>query len=105
MIRVVEGEMLTEESEIAVGDGAGDWFEAGCQAGGLWTFVIVVVVIEVVEMSGWEAAEDDVGCDQVDKDETALAGAAGVAEGVCFLEYELGAEEMVVGELEAAEVV
>ena len=105
MVRVVEGEVLAEEGEVAVGDGAGDRFEAGCQAGGLWTFVIVVVVVEVVEMSGWEAAEDDVGCDQVDEDETALAGAAGVTEGVCCLEYELGAEEMVVGELEAPEVV
>ena len=59
----------------------------------------------VQQRTAGKAAEDYVSRNKIDENQTALARALGMAEPVRFLEGEPGAEEVVVGEVEAAEVV
>ena len=58
VVGIVEGEVFSEEGEIAVGDGACEWFEMRGKACRFRAFV--------VETLGWESAEDDVRGYEVD---------------------------------------
>lgn len=53
VVGVIECEMFSEESEIAMGDGACEWLEMNGKASRLGTLL--------VKAFGWKSAENDVG--------------------------------------------
>ena len=91
-----EGEVGAEGGEVASGDGGCEGEEVRGEGGGAG---------EGVEVGVGETAEGYVGGDEVGENEAFVGGTAGVALVVGGLEGELGAVEVVVGEVVAAEVV
>ena len=91
-----EGEVGAEGGEVAFGDGGCEGGEVRGEWGGAG---------EGIEVRVGEAAEGYVGGDEIGEDEAFVGGAAGVTLVVGGLEGELGAVEVVVGEVVAAQVV
>jgi hypothetical protein len=94
--RLVRGQRLLQQEEVARPDGGGEGREDGRQRGGLRARE---------ELLGGQAGEEQVGGDEVGQDEGAVGGEARRGLEVGRLEAVGSAEEVVVGEVEAAEVV
>lgn len=92
----IEGEEAVERREIALCDRSAKGEEFGIEARGF---------LAIEEIRAGEAAQNDVGGDQVDEDQAALCDTMGVALAVRSLKDHLSAEEMAVCEEVAAEVI
>ena len=95
-VLVVEGEEAVEGFQVAVCYRGAEGKESGAEAGGF---------LPREELGRREAADDYVGAYEVDEDQAPLFEAASVALRVGSFEGEPRAEEMIVGEQVAAQII
>lgn len=87
---------LSKRREVAFCDAFAVWLEFLFEASGF---------LSAVETGGGKAAEDDVGGDEVNKDESTLFRALGMTLVVGSLKSELGAVKVIVREVIATKII